>query len=90
MLPFSSIQPVADRVVIKRDKMPERTKEGFLIPVTAKNTKMTGTVLAAGPLATVKPGDRIYFLKKNNLHLETDDGPVIAMPELEVIAVISE
>lgn len=86
---LSQIQPVADRVVIRRDNMPQKTKEGIFIPIAAKNTKRTATVLKAGPLSTLKAGDRVFFLAQNGLEMITDEGKVILLPELSILAEVN-
>jgi len=66
--------------------MPEKTKDGLIIPATAKNTKKTGTVIKAGPKSTLKPNDKIYFLYRTPLELATEKGNLLAIPEIDVIA----
>ena len=88
MLTLSQFQPVSDRVIIRQDDMPEKSKDGFYIPKTARNTQRTARVLAAGPDSTLKPGARVYFLHKNPLIMEIREGVVMLVPELDIVGEI--
>ncbi|KAI8054042.1 10 kDa heat shock protein-like protein [Syncephalis plumigaleata] len=51
--------PLLDRVLIQRVKAVEKTKAGILIPEKAQETLPEGTVVAVGPGAFDKNGNRI-------------------------------
>lgn len=85
MLSITQLQPVSDRIIIRQDDMPEKTKEGFYIPKTAKNTRRTARVMAAGPDSTLRPGARVYFLHKNPLVMELEEGKFMLVPELDIV-----
>lgn len=87
MLQLTQIEPVADRVIIKRDAMPEKVN-GVLMPVNMKNKKQTATVLKSGPLSSLHVGDRVYFLPASHLEVETDKGRLIIARELDILAQI--
>jgi chaperonin GroES len=53
------IRPLRDRVVVRRVEEDERTPGGILIPDTAKEKPMLGTVVAVGPGVRDKRGERI-------------------------------
>ena len=62
-----SIQPLADRVVIKAAEAEQVTKSGIIIPDTAKEKPQRGEVVAVGPgkkdePTTVKVGDIISVI----------------------------
>ena len=50
------IQPLGDRVVVKRFEASEKTSGGILLPDTAKDKPQKGKVLAVGPGKTTKDG----------------------------------
>ena len=53
-------------LLIRPDKLPERTKGGILIPSTAKEKPQTGMVVARGPLCEeVGVGCRVHFARKS-------------------------
>ena len=43
------IKPLADRVVVKPMEAEEKTKGGIILPDTAKEKPVEGTIVAAGP-----------------------------------------
>ncbi|MCW8811163.1 MAG: co-chaperone GroES, partial [Ignavibacteriaceae bacterium] len=43
------LNPLADRVVVKPAEAEEKTKGGIILPDTAKEKPVEGTVVAAGP-----------------------------------------
>ena len=51
------IQPLGDRVVVKRFEASEKTAGGILLPDTAKDKPQKGKVLAVGPGRLTKNGD---------------------------------
>jgi chaperonin GroES len=67
----TSFRPLADRVLLKRMEVEERTAAGIIIPDTAKEKPGEGVVLAVGPgnpdetgklrAPEVKVGDRVVF-----------------------------
>lgn len=70
---FEKIQPLYDRVLIKRREDEDRTTGGLYIPDAAKNKAQTGDVIAVGegritengtisPLR-IKKGDVVFFGK---------------------------
>jgi len=50
------IQPLGDRVVVKRFEASEKTAGGILLPDTAKDKPQKGKVLAVGPGRLTKDG----------------------------------
>jgi chaperonin GroES len=92
------IRPLADRVVVKRLEQEEKTKGGIIIPDTAKEKPVEGTVIAVGngkvlkngklrPVA-VKQGDRILFGKYSGNEVKLDGVEHVILNEDEVLAVL--
>ena len=52
------LQPLGDRIVVKRLASEEKTAGGILLPDTAKNKPQRGKVLAVGPGKQLKDGTR--------------------------------
>ena len=44
-----NVKPLADRVLVQPAEAEEKTASGIIIPDTAKEKPMRGTVIAAGP-----------------------------------------
>jgi chaperonin GroES len=93
------IRPLADRVVIKRTKEEEKTKGGIIIPDTAKEKPVEGTVVAVGngkilkdgkqrPL-DVKAGDRVLFGKYSGNEVKLDGEEHVILREDDILAVVS-
>jgi len=65
--------PCSDRVMLKCDEAPDKSKGGIIIPDSAKERPLEGEVIAVGPGKTledgtirpldVKPGERVKFQK---------------------------
>jgi chaperonin GroES len=52
------IKPLGDRVVVRPIKAEEKTASGILIPETAREKSLKGEVIAVGPGALTKKGER--------------------------------
>jgi chaperonin GroES len=94
-----NIQPLHDRVIVKRVQEEEKTKGGIIIPDTAKEKPQEGIVIAVGsgkvegegkkkvPLE-VKKGDRILFSKYAGTEITIDGEEHLIMKEEDIIALI--
>ena len=92
------IQPLHDRVIVKRVEEEETTKGGIIIPDTAKEKPMEGIVIAVGsgrieeegkktPLE-VKKGDRVLFSKYAGTEIKIDGEEHLIMKEEDIIAIV--
>jgi chaperonin GroES len=67
------LKPTRDIVLVRADKVQEKTKSGFYIKEEWKSVPPFGTVEAVGPeVKTVKPGDRILFERYSSIRMEGD------------------
>ena len=93
------IRPLGDRIVIKRTQNEEKTKGGIIIPDSAKEKPVEGTVVAVGngkilkdgkqrPL-DVKAGDRVLFGKYAGTEVKIDGEEHVMLREDDVLAVVS-
>ena len=94
------IRPLQDRLVVKRTQEEEKTKGGIIIPDTAKEKPLEGTVLAVGsgksvkggkvvPL-DVKEGDKVLFGKYSGTEVKVDGEDVVLLREDDVLAVFTK
>jgi chaperonin GroES len=94
-----NIQPLHDRVILKRIDEGEQVRGGIIIPDTAKEKPQEGEVLAAGlgkyredgsrqPL-DVHAGDRVLFGKYGGSEIKVDGEDLLIMREDELLGVIS-
>jgi chaperonin GroES len=92
------IKPLHDRVVVRRIEEEERTRGGVIIPDTAKEKPMQGTVLAVGPGARdekgnritpdVKEGDTILFGKWSGTEVKIDGEELLIMKESDIMGIV--
>jgi chaperonin GroES len=91
------IQPLHDRLVVKRIEAEETVKSGIVIPDTAKEKPQSGVVMAIGGgktlengtriELTVKEGDRILFAKYSGTEIKLDGEEYLILREDEVLAI---
>jgi chaperonin GroES len=93
-----SFRPLYDRILVERLESEETTAGGIIIPDTAKEKPIEGTVVSVGagarcektgevvPLA-VKPGDRILFGKWSGTEIKIDDNDYLVMKESDVMGI---
>jgi chaperonin GroES len=93
------LRPLADRVVVRPMGREEMTKSGIVLPDTAKEKPMRGTVTAAGagryaddgkrlPL-DVRVGDEVLFAKYAGTEFKLDDEDLLILSEKDVLAVVA-
>lgn len=96
------IQPIGDRVLVKREDVEIKSPAGIIIPDTASKEKSKqGVVIAVGygkfgdegdliPM-TVQPGDKVYFNAgwDNEVKMPGDDSEYFLVHESEILAIIN-
>jgi chaperonin GroES len=93
------IQPLNDRVVVKRLEAEDKTKSGIIIPDNAKEKPQQAEVLAVGPgkfnedgderiPLSVKVGDKVLFKKWGADEVKIDGEEVLVLAESDIIAVL--
>lgn len=88
-----TIKPLADRVLIKPTPAEEKTLSGIIIPDSAKEKPLRGTVLAVGngtkdEEMVLKEGDKVLYGKYAGTEVDLDGEKVLVMRQNEVLAVI--
>ena len=88
-----NIKPLADRVLIKPTPAEEKTISGLIIPDSAKEKPLRGTVLAVGngtkdEEMVVKEGDVVIYGKYSGTEIEVDDDKLIIMRQSDILAVV--
>src|SRR3989337_278780 len=88
------INPLADRVVVKPAEAEEKTKGGIILPDTAKEKPVEGTIVAAGPgkvsdngelvKMTVKVGDKVLYGKYSGTEVTIDGEEYLIMRESDI------
>ncbi|MDE5661636.1 MAG: co-chaperone GroES [Muribaculaceae bacterium] len=87
--------PLADRVLIRPTAAEEVTASGIIIPDSAKEKPLRGTVIAAGKGTKdeemiLKEGDQVLYGKYAGTEIDLDGEKALIMRQNEVLAVISE
>jgi chaperonin GroES len=95
------IQPLGDRVVVKRFEAEDKTAGGILLPDTAKDKPQKGKVLAVGPgrltkdgkftPLDVKVGDTVLFTNWAGDEFKQAQGEDVLLMRIDdILAVIDE
>lgn len=94
------VQPLNDRVLVKRIEEVQVTKGGIVIPDTAKEKPIEGRIMAVGPgkmsdagnrmTLQVKEGDRVLFGKYSGSEIKVEGEEYLMMREEDILAVIED
>ena len=92
------LQPLGDRVVIKREESEETTAGGIVLPDSAQDKPARGTVVSVGDgrllddgsrsALQVKKGDRVIFSSYAGDTVKVNDEELMLMREDDILAVI--
>jgi len=92
------LNPLADRVVVQAAEAEETTKGGIILPDTAKEKPVEGTIVATGPgkvadngelvKMTVKVGDKVLYGKYSGTEVTIDGTEYLIMRESDIFAII--
>ena len=93
-----NIRPLHDRLIVKRIDEETTTKGGIIIPDTAKEKPLKGTIVAAGPgkraddgkimEMCVKAGDTVLFGKYAGTEIKIDGADYLIMREDDILGII--
>ena len=92
------IEPLGDKVVVKRLQAEETTSGGIVLPDSAQEKPQQGKVLSVGsdrltndgaraPLQ-VSEGDRVLFSSYAGTEIEIDGEVLLIMAESDILAVV--
>ena len=95
---MTKIQPLHDRVIVKRIEEGEQVRGGIIIPDTAKEKPQEGEVIAVGAgkykedgsrqALDVKTGDRVLFGKYGGSEIRLDGKELLIIREDEILGII--
>ncbi|MEE4377867.1 MAG: co-chaperone GroES [Candidatus Competibacteraceae bacterium] len=94
------LQPLYDRVVVRRKEEERKTAGGIVIPDSATEKPIRGEVIAIGsgkvldngdnrPL-DVKVGDEVLFGKYSGTEVKVDNEELVVMREDDIMAIIEK
>jgi chaperonin GroES len=95
----STIRPLGDKILVKRDEALGKTESGIILPESGKDKPKTGVVEAVGTGAlntdtgeriplSIKKGDRVIFSSYSGTEVKLNDVEYLMMSEDDVLAVI--
>ena len=89
-----SIKPLADRVLIEPAPAETKTVGGIIIPATAKEKPLQGTIVAVGKGTkdeemVLKEGDTVLYGKYAGTELEFEGKKFLIMRQSDVVAVLA-
>ena len=89
-----SIKPLADRVLIEPAPAETKTVGGIIIPDTAKEKPLQGTIVAVGKGSkdeemVLKEGDTVLYGKYAGTELEFEGKKYLIMRQSDVVAVLA-
>ena len=95
----TNVQPLHDRVIVKRIDEGEQVRGGIIIPDSAKEKSQEGEVIAAGlgkyredgsrQTLDVNAGDRVLFGKYSGSEIKVNDEELLIMREDEILGIIT-
>lgn len=93
-----NLKPLADRIVVKPAEAEEKTAGGIILPDTAKEKPVEGTIIAAGPgkvaddgkviKMEVKVGDRVLYGKYSGTEVTINGEEYLIMRESDVFGIL--
>jgi chaperonin GroES len=94
------LQPLHDRVIVKRLDQETKTASGLIIPDAAAEKPDQGEILAVGKGKTndegklrpleVKVGDRVLFGKYSGQAVKVDGDELLVMREEDIMAIVKK
>lgn len=94
----TQLQPLNDRVILKRVDAEEKTSGGIILPDAAQEKPKEGVIVAVGsgkslksgdrsPLQ-VKPEDRVIFSSYAGTEIKVDGEELLIMGEDDILAIV--
>ena len=94
-----SLRPLEDRIVVKASEGEEMTSSGLVIPDTAKEKPVEGTVVAVGPgrfedgtrvPLDVAVGDKVIYSKYGGTEVKVEGEEYLILSARDVLAVVGK
>jgi len=92
------IKPLGDRVIVKAKEAEETTRGGLILPDTAKEKPIEGTIVAIGEGKTtddgktvkmiVKVGDVVLYGKYSGTEIKIDGDEYLIMRESDIYGIV--
>ena len=93
-----NLKPLSDRLVVEAVEQKDHTDSGLFLPETAKEKPQEGKVVAAGPGARnkdgerivmdVQVGDRVLYAKYAGANIKLQDKEYLILRENDVLGIV--
>lgn len=92
------IKPLGDRVIVKPKEAEETTKGGIILPDTAKEKPIEGSIVAVGPgkyedgklvELSVKAGDTVLYGKYGGTEITIEGEEYLIMRESDIYGIVN-
>jgi len=91
MIKVEDVKPLADRILVKPDSAEEMTQGGIIIPDTAKEKPVRGTVMQIGvKMEALTKGAKVLYGKYSGTELELESEQYLIMRESDVFAILTD
>ena len=94
----ATLIPLGDRVVVEREVSEQKTAGGIVLPDSAQDKPVRGTIVTVGEgkmdekgnrhALQVKPGDRVIFTSYAGEPFQVGDEELLLMREDDILAII--
>jgi len=87
------LKPLSDRVLIEAAPAETKTASGIIIPDTAKEKPLQGTVIAVGPglkdeTMTVKVNDKVLYGQYSGQEIKLEGKDYLIMKEADIYGIL--
>ena len=83
------VQPLFNRVLVKRQEAQETTEGGLIVPEAAKELPLEGTVVSIGEdVRRIQAHDEVMFSKYAGTEVVVDDETFLLLSEADIIAIV--
>lgn len=86
---MATVQPLNDRVLVKRLEEENKTAAGIIIPDNSKEKPAQGEVVAVGKKAEdLKAGDKVIFGKYSGQEVKVEGVEYLIMKEEDIFGIL--
>lgn len=83
-----NFKPIGDKVLIDTAPIKDKTENGILIPDTAKDKPLEGTIVACGTVEKLSVGDEVLFGQYSGSEITLSGKKYLIMREADVYGII--
>lgn len=84
----SPIKPLGDRVVAVREEVQTKTASGLYLPDNAQEKPVIAKVVAVGPSANLKVGDKILYKDYATTEVKVEGVEYLIIREEDILATL--